>query len=771
MVLRSTRARLSAALIAMFVLFLLAALFGSSLLEDILAPANALLAAGVLFYVYSRSSGHRFNRISLLLIAIGCIMWAIAGILKAYLDTNGYKLMVDQVYMFIRMLANLSFAISFFALFIDQFNQRNRIQFALDILSISVLSALFLWIVFFHKNSHSLLILMKLDVTILVSLALDVLLGIGLLQWFISLLSGHIPRYWILLVFSGNLFAVSDIAFHYFTFWDVRIPMALMGILFVISLAGLAFSGLWQLDGNDTVADVPPVSSTNVSKRWILMLVIPLSTLFLTAIHFVPVTLSTMDILFSALLIILHWVFSRHIQLTLENERLLALEKYHNATLEKCVADQVQELIRLANQDLLTSLSNRRCFMNELEDHIHALKKDDALIVIMLDIDRFKTINDSYSTEVGDAALVAFSRLMVDWVQSRGVVARLGGDEFGLLIMGNIVTRLDALCAELVELFNRPLTINDKTLQVTVSLGMAVHTPGVEDSRLLIQNAEIALHQSKSQGYNRYQLFDPLYSRDIMVANKIELLLRQEDFASEFELFYQPQFSLPDRRLVGAEALIRWHNAEHGYISPSVFIPVAERGGFICKIGQWVFQQAIQQASIWNRNSQLPLKIGINLSPVQLDDDAFLDSLQALLSGANVQPNQFDIEVTENVMIRRMDETIAIFEQFRKQGFSISIDDFGSGYSSMIYLNRFPFDRLKIDKSLIDTILTPGGSGLHIVKSIIDMSKTLGIQTIAEGVERDDQLELLIQLGCDQVQGYLLGRPVPADDFVSMFMS
>jgi len=574
-----------------------------------------------------------------------------------------------------------------------------------------------------------------------------------------------------MLAISGNLFAVSDIAFYYFNFWNVRIPSAIMNTLFAISLYGLAFSSLFQLDGDDLAIETTNIISITVSKRWVLMLIIPLAALFLTAIRLVPVTLSAMDILCSAMLITLHWVFSRHIQQTLANERLLSFEKHLNAALEKQVMDQVQELSRLANQDPLTSLSNRQCFMNELEDRIHMLENDDALVVVVLDIDRFKTINDSYGSEVGDAALVAFSRLMADWVKGKGVVARLGGDEFGLLIAGNFATQFNALCAELVELFSQPLLVSDKTLQVTVSLGMAVYTSGIGGGQLLLQNAEYALHQSKSQGYNRYQLFDPLYSRDIMVVNTIELLLRQVDFEAEFELFYQPQFSLPDRRLVGAEALIRWHNSEHGYISPSVFIPVAERGGFICKIGQWVFHEAIQQASIWNRDSQLPLKIGINLSPMQLDDDTFLAYLQALLSDAKVQSNQFDIEVTENVMIRRMDDTIAIFEHLRNLGFSISIDDFGSGYSSMIYLNRFPFDRLKIDKSLIDTILAPGGSGLPIVKSIIDMSKTLGIQTIAEGVERDDQLELLIQLGCDQVQGYLLGRPVPADDFARLFMS
>lgn len=769
--LRSTRNRLGIALVAMLTMLLLATLLRISLLEAILAPANALLATGVLFYVYFRSVNRNFNHVSLLLNALACGAWAIAGIVQVCLATNGYNPLANAWYRSIRALASLTLVISFMVVLVVQLNQRNRTQLTVDTLIITMLSALFLWIVFFRKSGYNLLILMRLDAITLVTLALDLMLCIGVLQWFVSLRSGHVPRYWMLLAFGGNLFAISDIAFYYFYFWNVRVPAPVIDLLFALSLAGIAFSGLWQIGCDTPVEDTALVSNMCVRNRWMLMLIIPLSALLLSAIRFIPITLSAMDILFSAVLIFLYWVFSRYIQLTVENERLLVLEKLHNATLEKRVADQVRQLTLLANQDMLTSLSNRQRFMSDLEDHIHTLGESDSLAVIVLDIDRFKMINDSYGPEVGDAALVAFARLMVDWVHGKGAVARLGGDEFGVLIAGSTVTQLEAHCAELVALFNQPLALHDLLLQVTVSLGAALHSPRVKDSRLLLQNAEIALHQSKSQGYNHYQLFDPLYSRDIMVANKVELLLRQVNFETEFELFYQPQFSLPDRRLVGAEALIRWQSAEHGYISPSVFIPVAERSGYIGKIGQWVLQQAIRQAAIWGQQTQSPCKISVNLSPMQVEDVTFLNSLQTLLKKANVRACQLDIEVTENVMIRRMDETLAIFEQLHDLGFSISIDDFGSGYSSMIYLNRFPFDRLKIDKSLIDTILSPGGSGLPIVKSIIDMAKTLGIQTIAEGVERSDQLELLVQLGCDQVQGYLLGRPVPVGEFVRMFMS
>jgi EAL domain-containing protein (putative c-di-GMP-specific phosphodiesterase class I) len=330
---------------------------------------------------------------------------------------------------------------------------------------------------------------------------------------------------------------------------------------------------------------------------------------------------------------------------------------------------------------------------------------------------------------------------------------------------------IDNFCSQIVDFCSKPVSIDGNVLDITVSIGVALLSPEVNETNALMKSADIAMYQAKARGYNRYQFFDQLLSQDVINSNKVEMLLKQADIEKDFELYYQPQFSLPGKKLLGAEALLRWKHAQYGYIPPNVFIPVAEKIDFIAKIGKWVLMQAIRQAMAWNHHQSIPIKVGINISPRQLNEDAFIDVLKTLIMNSDVDTAWLDAEITESTMIEETNKVYAVFDALKSLGISISIDDFGSGYSALSYLNKYPFDRIKIDKSLIDNISSYNISGVHIVKSIITMAKSIGIKTIADGVETEDQLDVLMELGCDQVQGYLLGRPVPAQEFENKFMN
>jgi diguanylate cyclase (GGDEF)-like protein len=502
-----------------------------------------------------------------------------------------------------------------------------------------------------------------------------------------------------------------------------------------------------------------------------MLFVYPLITVVLGSVRLEGVVVWPIDIITYLIIILLHIVFSRYIQLAKENERLLGIEKAANQLLEQRVAQQIEAITRLACLDELTGLSNRKHLLKTLEEKFNTLPLHDTLAVIVMNVDRFKTINDHFGPEAADAMLVELAHRLREWVGEDSLVARMGGDEYGLLLSGNRTeAELTEYCDDLTKLFNRPVSLAGNRLEVTVSIGAALRTADLPDGRQLLQNAEIALHQAKSQGYNHRQLFDPLMANAALSEGRVELLLRQADIEQDFELFYQPQFTLPDRRLVGAEALCRWHHSQLGFIAPAVFIPVAEKIGFIGKLGAWVLQEAARQAAEWATRRTTPIRVGVNISPVQLGNETFADDLTAIAQAAGTSPSLLDLEITESMMLRDTEKFRHELYRLKKLGFSLSIDDFGSGYASVAYLDKYPLNRMKIDKSLIDGLLVRGGTGYTIVRSIIGMAQSLGIETIAEGVERDEQLSQLIALGCNQVQGFLTGRPVPAAEFERLFL-
>jgi len=758
----------------MIAFFLLASLISvlshNDFCSNILLPLNSFLAGGVLLSCYFKSNLKKNN---FLFFSIACFLWGIGDSLWEVWELS-FKDPATSVFLSsIYFTTNCFFAVALFMFSSKQYYSKwNNVQLYVDAIIIGFMNLMLIWTVFLHKNTHVIISMLDNGFTSILSVIIDVFLAIGVISFVFSIRSGKITPFLKLITSGLLLFCFSDILYFYADINDIYLPNSLLDISYVLSFQLIALGALCKTYSccGETV-NTSTLTNIGTTRRWVLLFLYPLLAIVLELFDFVDVNVTASDIIAFIFLIFFYRSACKYVQISIENERLLKQEKGDNVRLEQRVADQVAELTFLMNQDTLTTLFNRRYFLSCVDDIIASLCQNEILALLLIDIDRFKTINDDFGHDVGDKVLIDLSNRMILWNNHGAVLSRLGGDEFAILLVGKYTRKeIQNYCSEIIELCNEPIHVGTNTLSMTISVGIALHSPDAQDSKTLMQQADISMYRAKSQGYNKYQFYDPLLSEDIHQKQKIENLLKRSDLENDFELFYQPQYSLPDKILTGAEALIRWNHPEHGYIPPNLFIPVAEEIDKIFKIGKWVMQEAIRQAMDWNQRYPINLKVGFNISTKQFDDDGFIFLLKSLILDTGVNTAWLDAEITESVMINDGSKVDEIFEVMKKVGLSISVDDFGAGYSSLSYLNSHRFDRIKIDKSLIDQVSSDNIGGINVVKAAISMAKAVGIKALAEGVETQEQFDILTELGCDEVQGYLLGRPVPVAVFEQMFL-
>lgn len=752
------------ALLVLLIAYFFSTLFVSDLFGNILSPLNAFAASGILLYVYLRSDRSNLINMSLLLFSFACFIWGISDTMWAIMYFTGGNPDESLLIALMYLMPNVVFLSSMVFFLVTQIGKWNYIQITIDSVIITIMTLLFVWIVFFNKDMTAVETFLQNGFIPVFSIIIDILLIMNILLWFLSIRSGKVPFSIRILSLGLFLYAAVDLYYFYLDFKEMYISNSLIDFAYIISLQLLAFGSLWRMKNDLVSFNLSMLNNAGKRMRWYFLVLFPFLSTVISGF-------SVLNILIYAFLIFIFQIFSNYVQLSIENERLLKLEKDNNMILESRVQQQLSELSFLANQDTLTTLFNRRYFMSCLEDALSTKRENEILAVLLIDLDRFKVINDSFGHDVGDLVLISLANRMLAWNSYGATLARLGGDEFAFILLGKLSYKdVEEFCKQIIDFCSKPIDIENDQLFLTISLGVALQSPDANSCKALLKNADIAMYRAKAQGYNKFLFYDVFFNEQNNKRNEIEKLLRKADCDTDFELFYQPQFSLPDKRLIGAEALIRWKSAEHGYIPPNEFIPIAEQIDFIFDLGKWVLRETIRQGIKWNKTSGLNLKLGVNVSPKQLDDAGFIDILQSLSDTEDYAIEWLDAEITESIMLRDDVKIQSIFEMMRTLGISVSIDDFGSGYSSLGYLNKFPFSRLKIDKSLIDKVSSANASGTEVVKAIITMAKAVGIKTIAEGVETQDQLEILIDLGCDQVQGYFLGRPVPPDVFEKRFI-
>ena len=417
------------------------------------------------------------------------------------------------------------------------------------------------------------------------------------------------------------------------------------------------------------------------------------------------------------------------------------------------------ELARLANVDALTGLANRYRFGRELS-RLHEVDAGQAptCALLFLDLDNFKNINDSLGHAVGDQLLRCVGDRLRGMVREGTVLARLGGDEFALLLWSHTdPLAVDTLCRHILEMLSEPYQLEDVRVEVRASIGIALAPRDGSDPESLLKCADLALYAAKAGGRNTYRFFDSAMAENararVRLQHELGVALANEQFA----VHYQPQYHLGTRQVIGFEALVRWQHSERGLIGPGEFIPVAEETGQIVPLGTWVLRQACRDAVHWPGH----LRVSVNLSAVQFRSSSVVDVVDMALADSGLPPERLELEVTESALIEDHEGAQATLMALRSRGIRVALDDFGTGYSSLAYLRRFPMDKLKIDGMFVRS-LDSDQDAQAVVTAIIRLAKALRLDTTAEGVETQEQMVMLRALGCDDVQGYLVSRPIPA---------
>ncbi len=418
----------------------------------------------------------------------------------------------------------------------------------------------------------------------------------------------------------------------------------------------------------------------------------------------------------------------------------------------------------LAEHDSLTGLSNRSCFQSKLESILKQPSSDESRLAIMLlDLDDFKSINDTYGHETGDHVLIVVAQRLLSVTRECDNVARLGGDEFAIIVPFDDAGAIDRLSRRIIDEIGKPIHFKGETLRSATSIGISIYPVDGDSAETLLRNADLALYEAKDAGRSTFAYFAPSMFDAIITRKTLERDLRQAIIDDRLELHYQPQVRLDDGSLVGFEALLRWSHPEKGPVPPDVFIPVAEQSGLIQPLGLIVLAKSASMAADWLSKFDCQFKMSVNVSPVQFARTGFVEEISKIIAASKMPADRLEIEITESMLVQDTRHALNTLSALSEIGLSIAVDDFGTGYSSLSYLKRFPLDRLKIDRSFIKDLET-SPNDQQITKAIVQLGHSLGLTVIAEGVETVFQRDYLRVLGCNEAQGFLYSPAKPAAD-------
>ncbi|MBX9844349.1 MAG: EAL domain-containing protein [Xanthobacteraceae bacterium] len=421
-------------------------------------------------------------------------------------------------------------------------------------------------------------------------------------------------------------------------------------------------------------------------------------------------------------------------------------------------------IAHMAHYDALTDLPNRVYFREQLEQALKRVKRGEKLAVLFLDLDKFKGVNDTLGHQGGDELLKTVAERLKACVRETDIVARLGGDEFAI-VQANIedATSATGLAERIHSALRQPCELEGNRFSMDASIGIAMAPVDGTEADQLLQNADLAMYGAKADGRATYRFFEAEMDAEMKARRALEFDLRQAIMCGELEMFYQPLVNIRDKSVVACEALLRWRHPVRGFVSPAEFIPVAEDAGLVNQLGEFALRTACIEAAAWRDD----ILVTVNVSPVQFKNDGLVPLVVSALAESGLPGRRLELEITESVLLHDDELTLRILRQLRELGVRISMDDFGTGYSSLNYLRRFPFDKVKIDRSFIEHI-ADDPSSLAIVQAVIGIAKSRDIATTAEGVEKPQQLELLRALGCTEMQGFLFSPPKPAAELASM---
>ena len=424
----------------------------------------------------------------------------------------------------------------------------------------------------------------------------------------------------------------------------------------------------------------------------------------------------------------------------------------------------------LETHDALTGLANRHYFREFTRRTMgYARRYGNTLAVLTINLDHFDRVNENLGHATGDHLLQSVAKRLKGCVRGSDIVARFGGDDFAVMLT-SLSTREDAalVAGKIIEIITRPHEVAGGEIYVTPSIGVAIYPEDGESPDGLLRSADVALHRVKEQGRGSYQFYSAEMRGGSFERMQLEVMLRDALERNEFSLYFQPQVDVAKRKLVGAEALLRWSHPERGMIPPSDFIPLAESNGMIEPIGEWVLRTACKQKKAWERAGLGDFPIAVNVSRRQFRSTELAQTIAGILRETGLEPSHLEIEITENALIEDVERTLAVLRQVRELGVGVAIDDFGTGYSSLAVLGQFPASALKIDQAFVRDIASDPARAA-ITRAVLAVASELKLGVIAEGVETREERDFLVELGCDQMQGYLFGRPVPMEEFETLW--
>ncbi|KWV95086.1 bifunctional diguanylate cyclase/phosphodiesterase [Erythrobacter sp. AP23] len=424
------------------------------------------------------------------------------------------------------------------------------------------------------------------------------------------------------------------------------------------------------------------------------------------------------------------------------------------------IAERERQIVHVGLHDELTDLPNRKLFAEQLDQALARRDDRERVLVAYCDLDDFKLVNDTLGHPAGDTLLRKVAEgLTADL--GKALIARLGGDEFAVLVVvDDDQASLLPIARRIQESFDRQVDLDGYTALCSASVGIAVAPGDGENGTDLLKHADLALYRAKREGKSSFHFFEPMLDQEARRRRELELELRLAIKNGEFELYFQPLYSLAQEKLQGFEALIRWNHPTRGLVNPAEFIPLAEETGLILQIGEWVVREGCRAALAWPE----ALSIAINISPRQFAAPGLAATIMQALADSGLQPERLELEITESVFIADIEKTLGTLHELRDLGVRIALDDFGTGYSSLSYLRSFPFDKVKIDQTFVRDLNDKGNNAHAVIRAITTLASALGMDTLAEGVENLEQREILRREGCEFIQGYLLSRPVPAHE-------
>jgi diguanylate cyclase (GGDEF)-like protein len=420
----------------------------------------------------------------------------------------------------------------------------------------------------------------------------------------------------------------------------------------------------------------------------------------------------------------------------------------------------------MARHDALTNLSNRVLLNERLDQGLKRAEPDERVALHLIDLDRFKTVNDTLGHPAGDRLLQMVAERLRALVRKSDTIARIGGDEFAIAQVTIAEPGEAAILAQrVIDAVSEPYDIDGHQAVIGASIGIALGPGEGHSPEQLVRNADLALYRAKNDGRGTFCFFEAAMDAQMQARHALEKDMRRALAAGEFELYYQPLVNLKSGEISGLEALLRWHHPTHGLVMPDKFMPLADETGFIVPIGEWTIREACARAAQWPRH----LRVAVNLSPVQFRSAGLALAVAGALAGSGLAPDRLELEINEMALWGNVEAALSILYQLRGLGVRIAMDDFGTGYSSLNYLQSFPFDKIKIDRSFVRDIADGTGS-LKIVRAVATLAQGFGMETTVEGVESLEQLAAVKAEGCNEMQGYLFSRPLPADEIERLFL-